>query len=74
MLACLLLAAAGDRASPQTVDPNIGARIEQTVPSASERLLNELRENPPHSSAPVQKTQRHRSSRSHKNSTGDQPR
>lgn len=73
-LALALVATTGGRAHSQTVDPNIGARIEQTVPSASERLLYELRENPPRSAALAKTPPRHRSSRPHHGNTRDQTR
>ncbi|WP_156447331.1 hypothetical protein [Bradyrhizobium yuanmingense] len=41
-------------------DPNLQSRIEQTSPGAAERLLNNLRENPP--PAPSKKNPRPRSS------------
>ncbi|MBH5372264.1 hypothetical protein [Bradyrhizobium glycinis] len=41
-------------------DPNLQSRIEQTSPGAAERLLNNLRENPP--PAPSKKSTRPHSS------------
>jgi hypothetical protein len=48
-------------------DPNLQSRIEQTSPGTAERLLNNLRENPP--SAPSKKNLRPRSSRHQYNNT-----
>ena len=42
------------------VDPTLQNRIEQTSPGATDRLLNNLRENPPRYSAPAKKNLRAR--------------
>jgi hypothetical protein len=59
----ILVAGKGVSADPLSggADPNLQNRIEQTAPSASDRLLNRLRENPP--SAAAKKSLRPRSSR-----------
>lgn len=45
-------------------DPNLQNRIEQTVPSATDRLLNNMRESPP-TIAPARKPRIHPSHRRH---------